>query len=399
MAKRLFSGILFFSWCFWGLKAQTFTPGNSYFGTNLYIEYLAGNMPLLITAPHGGLLAPASIPDRSCSGCSTVNDFNTQELARALAMSIHARTGCWPHVVFNKLHRRKLDANRDLTDAADGNPDAEKAWEEFHQFAETAREEVLGTFGKGIYIDLHGHAHDIQRLELGYLLTSSELALPEDGLNAPDLVLGSSIRHLSSADLPGLNHAELLHGTQSLGAMLEMRGYPATPSFDDPYPLAGEDYFNGGYNTARYGSADGKGMDGIQIECNRHGVRDSLTQVQRFADTLAVVLLDYLKMHYFGETYPSLCASDPVAANNASDFYELYPNPYCFPFYIKKTAAAPPGNWTYSIHDFYGNLLLTNPLPDENPVEIRLKQPKNVWVVLRRDGQVVDMQAIFRYCR
>lgn len=89
------------------------------------MEYLAGNLPIIVSAPHGGLLSPTSIPDRDCAGCTTVNDFNTQELARAFAEAVHERTGCWPHLIFNKLHRRKLDANRDIAEAADGNPDAE----------------------------------------------------------------------------------------------------------------------------------------------------------------------------------------------------------------------------------------------------------------------------------
>lgn len=137
--------------------AQPYIPGQAYFGANNYIEYLAGNLPLIISVPHGGILLPAGIPDRDCDGCSYARDINTQELARAVYEAVHDQTGCWPHVIINRLHRRKLDANRDLPEAADGNPQAELAWTEFHQYIDAAKEATQLQFNKGFYIDLHGH--------------------------------------------------------------------------------------------------------------------------------------------------------------------------------------------------------------------------------------------------
>ena len=399
MNRSLLTALLF-PFLFFKTSAQTYTPGQSYFGTNGYVEYLAGNLPIIITAPHGGLLSPSSIPDRDCVGCTTINDFNTQELARAFAEAVHERTGCWPHIIFNKLHRRKLDANRDIAEAADGNPDAELAWNEFHIFVETAKNQLLPSFGKGFYIDLHGHGHAIQRLELGYLLSQTELQLPDNVLDGPAYVNQSSIRYLAGDNALDLTHAELLRGPLSLGSLIAQRGYPATPSLADPFPDSGEDYFNGGYNTARHSSYQNGRLDGVQIECNRHGVRDSMHNVLRFADSLSVTLLEYLSLHYFGDISGSLCPSDTAVPEPLpTGFLEVFPNPYCVNFFVKITDQAPAGNWVCEVYDFYGNLLKTKALEPGEALEISPRNLENVLVVLRRDGEVAATQAVLRFCR
>ena len=40
---------------------QTFIPGQSYFGQNNYVEYIAGNLPIIIVVPHGGTLTPVNL--------------------------------------------------------------------------------------------------------------------------------------------------------------------------------------------------------------------------------------------------------------------------------------------------------------------------------------------------
>ncbi|MFN5235984.1 MAG: hypothetical protein ACK5FV_02315 [Bacteroidota bacterium] len=377
--------------------AQPYVPGQSYFGSNNYTEYVAGNMPVILSAPHGGLLSPAAIPDRNCSGCSTVNDFNTQELARALANALHEQTGCWPHLVINRLHRRKLDANRDLPEAADGNPVAGQAWADFHNFLGNAKNDVAFQFGKGFYVDIHGHGHSIQRLELGYLLYSDELRLPDDTLNTPVFTGYSSIKHLVESNPQSLTHADLLRGSQSLGELLADRGYPATPSQSDPAPDTGEDYFSGGYNTARYSSYNGGSIDGVQIECNRTGIRDSLTQVERFADSLAVTLLDYLGRHYFGGLETSFCESSDATQSGVAWMYDVSPNPFCRYFQIRHNDDS--ADWTAGVYNFYGDLVQFVPVTANIPVQIVPPPGGPVFVVLRRNGEIAAVKTVLSACR
>lgn len=295
------------------VSGQTiFTPGQTYFGANNYIEYIAGNVPIIISAAHGGDMSPAEIPTRNCSACVTVADAATQELVRAMGASMQRLFGCSPHIIINRLHRRKLDANREIIEAAQGNPQAERAWNEFHQFIDSAKRAVERSFGRGFYLDMHGHGNDIQRLELGYLLREDELRLPDDSLNKGKYIAFSSIRNLVGTNKQGASHARLLRGDGALGTLLGQRGYPAVPSKQDLAPKIGDDYFDGGYNTARHSSYRGGMIDGVQIECNFMGVRDSPTAIRRFADSLAVVMQQFLRL-YYAFPLPNACAITSVA--------------------------------------------------------------------------------------
>lgn len=317
-----------------GINAQTLRVDSTYFGANEYIEYLPGNLPLIFAASHGGYLTPASIPVRSCAGCVTVTDANTQELARMVREAVFRRTGCYPHLIINRLRRNRLDANRDIWEAALGNGEAEQAWRDYHAFIDSAKQTVVKKFNRGIFIDLHGHGHSIQRLELGYLLSGSTLRLADGSLNAPNVVMNSSIRKLSEDNRKKFTHAELLRGAFSLGAFLQKSGYAAVPSDADPAPRSGDDYFSGGYSTDRHGSVEGSNIDAIQIECNFQGVRDSEPSLYFFADALAASLMEYLKTHYF-EGLPSCQTITPVVSAPEDAALQIFPNPGCGTYFLK----------------------------------------------------------------
>src|SRR5262245_4756765 len=111
---------------------EEYQAGQTYFGRNRYIEYLAGDLPFILSAPHGGRERPEEIPDREQG--TFAFDTNTQELSRAIAEELHTRTGHWPHIIICRIHRRKLDCNREIAEAAAGNEHAEQAWREFQDF-------------------------------------------------------------------------------------------------------------------------------------------------------------------------------------------------------------------------------------------------------------------------
>jgi len=287
----------------------TYTAGQSYFGRNGYIEYIAGNAPVILTAPHGGALTPASIPDRTDARCggeaTTVTDLNTQELVRTMQEQFFARFGTYPHVVISLLSRRKLDPNRLATEAACGNADALAALEDWHTFIDAAKSNVLQTTGKGWYMDMHGHGHAIQQLELGYLISSSDLERSDAALDGVATFENqASLRTLSR--LSPLSFSALLRGPNSLGSLYASNGFPAVPSATTPSP-AGAPYFNGGDNTVRHtcgagasslgGTTDGN-ICGVQVEANFTNVRDTPANRARFADATATVLEQYLRTHW-----------------------------------------------------------------------------------------------------
>lgn len=274
-------------------EPQVFVAGETYFGENQYVEYQAGNLPVVLSAPHGGTLTPDAIPDRTFG--VTVRDTNTEEVIREVARVIRERTGAFPHIVISRLRRTKLDPNREVVEAAQGNAIAIRAWTEYHGFIDSAKAEIESSFDDGLYLDLHGHGHQIQRLELGYLLGSSELALPDEELNVESRVRRASVRRLSESR--GHTLSDLLRGPSSFGTLIEEGGYPAVPSRDDPAP-GDAPYFNGGYSTVRHGSREGGEISGIQIEMNFTGVRDTAESRRAFAE----VLVDVIEA-YFVEIY------------------------------------------------------------------------------------------------
>lgn len=281
-------------------EAEAFVPGTSYFGKNEYIEYVAGNLPVIFTAPHGGSLTPEAIPARTSTTCGpktvTQTDLNTQDLARQIQQAFFAKTGKYPHVVINRLARSRLDANRDIGAAACGNPSAEQAWRDYHKFIDAAKADVLAESGRGWYTDLHGHGHAVQRLELGYQLTAETLRLSDAELDAaPAYEQAASFRTFSEES--PLPFSTLLRGPTALGTYLADEGYPSVPSQQDPAPQVDEPYFTGadpGYNTPRHGCAGGGHICGVQIETHYDGVRRTLTDRSNFATALADVYPDFL---------------------------------------------------------------------------------------------------------
>jgi hypothetical protein len=289
--------------------AETYVPGQSYLGTNGYIEYIAGNAPVIFTAPHGGTLQPPSIPDRTAARCggaaSTTTDLNTGDLARAMQRRYFARFGTYPHVVIAHIARRKVDANRTAPEATCGNAEAEVALREWHAFIDVAKRAVLQKTGKGWYMDMHGHGHAIQRLELGYLLDSAQLSLTDAQLDAQSAYADtSSIRTIvRSGTLP---FAQLLRGPMSLGSLYANNGFPSVPSATMPN-AGGAAYFSGGDDTRRHacgaeatafgGSTNGM-ICGVQIESNLTGVRDTPANRDRFGDVTAIVLEHFLGTYW-----------------------------------------------------------------------------------------------------
>ena len=281
--------------------------GKSYLEPRSYIEYIAGDAPLVIIAPHGGAMLPTELPDRACSVCVITNDSNTQDLAVAVVDSFYARTGARPHLVLNRLHRRKFDGNRERAEATGGNSalDATWAWMQAaidtatHRVSTASRSSEVGNLaGRGLVIDLHGHGHSINRLELGYLLSAQTLRLSDASLDASSELSHSSIARLVSDAKSGQRGVALLRGANSLGALLSAAGYASIPSPSVPAPQVGEEYFDGGFNTQRNGSSSGGLLDAIQIESQFTGVRDSAINRARFAGALSAALMEILERQY-----------------------------------------------------------------------------------------------------
>jgi N-formylglutamate amidohydrolase len=266
-----------------------------------FIEYKKGNMPLILTVPHGGSEKPEWIKDRFCADAVNVQDEFTLELAQEIVDAFAANGTYRPFVIVNKLHRGKVDLNRNRSDGTCGDLNAQKAYDAFHGFIREAKTQIDQKFSKGILVDIHGHGHEIQRIELGYLLYEEELRENDDALNQAPFLSYSSIQRLAQNNLKEFTHAELLRGPAAFGTLLQNRGFACVPSLNIPYPQIDEPYFSGGYITATHGSYAGGTIDAIQMECNREQVRDTAASRKAFAKAFVASILEFLQTNYFEE--------------------------------------------------------------------------------------------------
>lgn len=267
------------------ISGQHHLPGN------LLIEYIPGNLPIVISAPHGGRLAPDHIPDRSRGKLRP--DRNTDLLARDIADALFLRTNKYPHLIICHVARRKVDCNRDLKEGAQNNKHARNIWNQYHHSIEKSIQTLLQNHPQGLYLDLHGHGHPHAKLELGYLIRNKNLKQPDEQINR--LADKSSIAGIAAKS--SLHFSQLLRGPASFGALMHEKGYPSIPS--PAHPDAGDiPFFSGGYNTKYYCSRQDNRISGFQVESPFKGVRDTDNHRKIFADAFVDAVICYMDRHF-----------------------------------------------------------------------------------------------------
>lgn len=293
----LFSFILFgFS-----TYAQTWEVGRTYRDEQNRTEFTVGNIPLVISVPHGGSHMPNDIPDRDCPDVVKAFDIKTIELAREIEVAFLKKYGVRPFIVICNISRKKIDQNREIEVATCGNEEMKKVWHNYHNYLDTALSIATKQFGSCTFIDLHGHGHAKQRLEIGYLIKAEDLVALGTKKEKPDLRSVSSVNNLPLSDKKDISFKDLMIGEKSFGTLMANQGIAAIPSKQDPFPVGDDKYFNGGYNTKRYTSANYPKISGWQIESNYKGVRDEAGRpafAKAFVNTMSEWLVWYNKFTF-----------------------------------------------------------------------------------------------------
>jgi len=218
-------------------------------------------------------------------------DIWTQDIAKILVQEYNTLTGRTPYLVMANLHRSKLDPNRPIELAAQGNNISELVYKEYHGFLTSSR---LAVGGPGLLIDLHGQNHHQNSIEIGYLYKKSEL-------NNGDLF--SSIPSIKGLlERTGDSPMSLVLGEKSLGALIEESGYRAVPSPRQESP-GNERYYKGGYISQTHGSRNKEsfiqGFDAIQIEVPGEIRHEGGEKVRtKFAKDFAAVLVKFMELYY-----------------------------------------------------------------------------------------------------
>jgi len=303
--------------------------------------------PVVFTSPHGGYNELVDIPPRTkdnstyCDpSCIISRDSYSQEIARASANAFIRNYCKVPYVVINLLHRNRLDANREIGEAAFGNAIAEGAWFQFHNLTAVVQQMVVAQFGtvdvtnpnnmdvitgaRGILFDVHGYSgtdwvpdsgspssDGSPLVQWGYRFSASSLDTdmycPLDEVSCSGSCSIGTYTH--ARFLPGQSAECLVRGPGSLGTRFSDHlvrsslvgvdpdcGY-GTPSYEYPSPQAiASDctycndvcsdptdtchYYMGGYNLKVHEHLDWQNMQGTKM----NAVQAEFPQCMRFAN-------------------------------------------------------------------------------------------------------------------
>jgi len=257
--------------------------------SNNYIRYYKGDIPIILSAPHGGEISPTHIQDRQ-SGVFDLDDY-TLELTESIIDQFHKQIQKTPYAIIGEISRKKVDLNRQREKAYE-DENAKVVYNYFHSLIQNSEIEIDAKYKKGLYIDIHGQSHPKGYLEFGYLLVNDILKL-EDNLLLK-YQNKTSIKTLSK--FSDKSFLEQLKGSTSIGTLMCEEGYPSVPSKEIPFAID-DNYFEGAYDTIRYGSLTGGNISGIQIEFPYKNIRDTKEHREECAEAFVKSIIKFVKIH------------------------------------------------------------------------------------------------------
>lgn len=211
---------------------------------NKYLIYRPGNCPIVISAPHGGDIKPYDIPYRTYGNRS--RDTYTRTLLQRILETANKK----PYFIYADIHRSRVDLNREIKEACQGNKKAEEIWTTWNTIISGFINDAVSKYGKVLYIDLHSH-NNSDEFQIGYGLNVK---------NYLDVKAGWDIKANSTmyAFKDGSNEFPALFGEFSFPRSIENHGYKVLTPHDE------KDFLNGGRNTRHFSNAN---VGALQIEC------------------------------------------------------------------------------------------------------------------------------------
>ena len=285
---------------------EELTHGQSYFGADNYTEYIPGNLPIIIVAPHGGSLEPVYLPmvlDRGRDGGSF------QSSLMLIDSMIQYTDGCRPHIIINHLHPRLFVGTGTMFGSAGFHPEVQQAWSDYHNFIEIAKTNVTNDWGAGHYFEMHTTGRDRNQIGLGINAST---------LNETDAVLAtkassSTVKNLCTVG--GADFLEVIKGPNCLGSLLQDANRNSSPSYDDPQPA--DPFFYAGKNTWRHGSNDAGVIDATHVESHWGYINVSAERPQYSGD-LAASMITFMETFY---GFNLNCSTLPIELINFEAFY------------------------------------------------------------------------------
>lgn len=218
------------------------------------VEAEPGELPIILTAPHGGVQAVPGCEERVSIGTRFVTrpDVRTDQLARAIADELKRLTGKSPYLIIARFHRKYIDANRPAAEAYAGVACAAE-YAAYHAAIRRTIDEVRLKHPRAMLFDIHGQAAHRDAILRG----------TRDGRSVSALLARSG--------------ASAVTGPDSVFGRFAAMGYSIIPPNDTaPTDRVEARNYSGGYTVAIYGSDRDDGIDAMQLEFGRdlreHGV-------------------------------------------------------------------------------------------------------------------------------
>ena len=217
--------------------------------TNEFLQVQRGELPVIITAPHGGSLAIPGVPKRvgpegelKSGKFVTGQDTRTFELATTMAKRVEELTGKKPYLVAMKAHRQFVDPNRPEKEAVE-HPNAQVVHATFHGQVREFVDELRKKFPQGaLLLDIHGQAASSNTIYRGTQNGTTVMKMVEK------------------------HGAVALTGEHSILGYLATKGINVSPTNTPPGSPRETGGFSGGYIVRSYGSHMTNGVDAIQLE-------------------------------------------------------------------------------------------------------------------------------------
>lgn len=253
-----------------GLAATGRKPAECTLDSSLVTQ--EGELPIIISAPHGGGLAFAGAPVRKGGNgvrqFAVARDVSTDALALELAAALRRETGKAPFFVVAKVSRKYVDVNRAEQDAFE-DPNLRAVYAAYHAALEAYCREVARKWGGGLLLDLHGQ-----------------------GVRA-DAIFRGTRNGATTALLRKRDGDQALTAPEGLQGLLEAQGFKLLPACGSEER---ESRFNGGYIVGKYGLGGSYGVDAIQLEFG--GAYTAKRKLPETVDILAQALSRYAASHF-----------------------------------------------------------------------------------------------------
>jgi N-formylglutamate amidohydrolase len=215
-----------------------------------YIKCYRGNLPLILSVPHGGKTIIDEIPERK-NGIRGI-DKNTIEIAVELIEQIksvyelHDNEAKIPSYVFSLVSRKNIDLNREKSTAfVNTSMLANEIYQYYHSKLNEYIYLNLEQFNKSLLVDIHGFESNRR----------------PHGFRDVELILGTNnLKTLFSEPLPKKEQGKNVRG--KIIKRFNKIGIQIAPG----HHLRREYVLTGGFITKKYGANNIKNSQSIQIE-------------------------------------------------------------------------------------------------------------------------------------